>query len=99
VSVRTHPLITAGVAAPDRVPPPPDTTLETDMHLVPEQMARSHLDARQAEAAESRLRRVALAARRAQAAERKAEQAERRARLAREAAVLAAREAHLSVAH
>jgi hypothetical protein len=65
------------------------STLETDMHLIPEQMDRSHIQARQAEAQASRIRRAALAARRVEAAE-------RRARLAREAAVLAARE---SLAH
>ena len=99
MSGRTHPLITAGVRTPDPVPAPPDQPLETDMHLVPEQMARSHLEQRLAEAAASRLRRAALAARRAQAAARRAEQAERRARLAREAAALAAREARLAGAH
>jgi hypothetical protein len=62
------------------------STLETDMHLIPEQMARNHLENRYAEAERSRIRRIAHAARRAHAAE-------RRARLAREAAVLAAREA------
>ena len=66
--------------------------LETDMHYIPEQMARSHLASRQAEAEASRIRRVARASRRAQAAE-------RRARLAREAAVLAAREAAMVAAH
>jgi hypothetical protein len=63
----------------------PTSTLETDMHLVPEQMARSHLEHRQREAELWRLRRAARAVRRAEAAE-------RRARLAREAAVLAVRE-------
>ena len=63
----------------------PASTLETDMHLAPEQMARSHLENRQREAELWRLRRAARAVRRAEAAE-------RRARLAREAAVLAVRE-------
>jgi len=63
----------------------PSSTVETDMHLVPEQMARSHLEHRQREAELWRLRRAARAVRRAEAAE-------RRARLAREAAVLAVRE-------
>ena len=71
---------------------PRTTKLETDMHHIPEQMARSHLAARQVEAEASRIRRVARAARRAEAAE-------RRARLAREAAVLAARKAALVAAH
>ncbi|MCA0328506.1 MAG: hypothetical protein LCI03_01225 [Actinobacteria bacterium] len=62
------------------------TDLETDMHYIPEQMARSHLASRQAEAELSRRRRAARAARRAEAAE-------RRARLAREAAVLAQHQA------
>lgn len=66
--------------------------LETDMHHIPEQMARSHLASRQAEAEVSRVRRVALAARRAAAAE-------RRARLAREAAVLASHQAAIASAH
>ena len=61
------------------------STLETDMHLIPEQMALSHLESRRREAELWRLRRVARALRRAEAAE-------RRARLAREAAVLAVRE-------
>jgi len=73
----------------------PTSSSETEMYLVPQQMARSHmqssLDARQREAQLWRLRRVALAARRA-------ESAERRARLAREAAVLASRESALAVA-
>jgi hypothetical protein len=61
---------------------------ETTMNnLIPEQMARSHLDSRQREAEQWRMRRAALAVRRAEAAE-------RRARLAREAAVLAVRESH-----
>jgi hypothetical protein len=68
----------------------PTSTLESDMHLVPEQLARNHMEHRQAEAAAWRQRRVALALRRAEAAE-------RRARLAREAAVLAARDAALAV--
>ena len=63
----------------------PSSTLETDMHLASEQMARNHLENRQREAELWRLRRVARAVRRAEAAE-------RRARLAREAAVLAVRE-------
>jgi uncharacterized protein (DUF885 family) len=62
----------------------PTSTLETDMNLAPEQMARSHLENRQREAELWRLRRAARAVRRAEAAE-------RRARLAREAAVLAVR--------
>lgn len=69
-----------------------NSKLETDMHYIPEQMARSHLASRQAEAEASRIRRVARAARRAAAAE-------RRARLAREAAVLAAHQAVLAAAH
>jgi hypothetical protein len=68
---------------------PRSTDLETDMHYIPEQMARSHLASRQAEAEHSRRRRAALAARRAEAAE-------RRARLAREAAVLAQHQAQLA---
>jgi uncharacterized protein (DUF885 family) len=63
----------------------PPSTWETDMNLVPEQMARRHLESRQREAELWRLRRAARAVRRAEAAE-------RRARLAREAAVLAVRE-------
>ena len=63
----------------------PSSTLETDMHLASEQMARNHLENRQREAELWRLRRAARAVRRAEAAE-------RRARLAREAAVLAVRE-------
>jgi len=63
----------------------PTSTVETDMHLVAEQMARSHLEHRQREAELWRLRRAARAVRRAEAAE-------RRARLARDAAVLAVRE-------
>ena len=66
-----------------------NSKLETDMHTISEQMARSHLASRQAEAQASRVRRVAKAARRAAAAE-------RRARLAREAAVLAAHQAVLA---
>ena len=73
----------------------PVSSSESDMYLVPEQMARSHMQnqlaARQHEAQLWRVRRVALAARRAEAAE-------RRARLAREAAVLAARESALALA-
>jgi hypothetical protein len=68
----------------------PSSTLESDMHLVPEQMARNHLENRQREAELWRLRRAARAVRRAEAAE-------RRARLAREAAVLAVRESHVLV--
>ena len=68
------------------------STLETDMHLIPEQMARSHIESRHKEAEAWRIRRIALAARRAEAAE-------RRARLAREAAVLAARESAVLLAH
>ena len=83
-------------AADPSVPAPSltarSTKLETDMHHIPEQLARSHLAARRAEAEASRIARVARAARRAQAAE-------RRARLAREAAVLAAREAALVAVH
>jgi hypothetical protein len=56
------------------------------MHHIPEQMARSHMSVRHAEAQQSRMVRVAVAARRAAAAE-------RRARIAREAAVQAARQA------
>jgi hypothetical protein len=67
----------------------PTSTLESDMHLVPEQLARNHMQHRHREAEAWRVRRVALAVR-------KAEAAERRARLAREAAVLAAREAALA---
>jgi len=63
----------------------PSSTLESDMHLLPQQMARAHLEHRQREAELWRRRRVARAVRRAEAAE-------RRARLAREAAVLAVRE-------
>jgi hypothetical protein len=63
----------------------PASTLETDMHLVPEQMARSHLENRRREAELWRVHRAARAIRRAEAAE-------RRARLAREAAVLAVRQ-------
>ena len=70
----------------------PSSTLETDMHLIPEQMARSHIESRHREAEAWRIRRIALAARRAEAAE-------RRARLAREAAVLAARESAVLLAH
>jgi len=68
----------------------PSSTLETDMHLASEQMARNHLENRQREAELWRLRRVARAVRRAEAAE-------RRARLAREAAVLAVRESAVLV--
>ena len=63
----------------------PTSTLETDTHLVPEQMARHHLEDRQREAELRRRRHAARAVRRAEAAE-------RRARLARDAAVLAVRE-------
>jgi len=66
--------------------PPRSTDLETAMHHIPEQMARSHMSVRHAEAQQSRMVRVAVAARRAAAAE-------RRARIAREAAVQAARQA------
>lgn len=80
----------------------PTSSSETDMYLVPQQMARSHLqqslDERQREAHQWRMRRVALAARRAESAARRVESAERRARLAREAAVLASRESALVVA-
>ena len=77
----------------DRVPQTaaPPSSLEYDMHFLPEQLARNHLDQRRAEVRASQLRRVALAARRA-------EQAERRARLAREAAVLAVRESAYALA-
>ena len=68
----------------------PASTLETDMHLAPEQMARNHLESRQREAELWRLRRAARAVRRAEAAE-------CRARLAREAAVLAVRESAVLV--
>ena len=68
----------------------PTSTLETDMHLIPEQMARSHIEYRHREAQAWRIRRIARAIRRAEAAE-------RRARLAREAAVLAVRESHVLV--
>lgn len=64
----------------------PTSTTESSMHLVPEQLARNHMEHRHREVEVWRARRVALALR-------KAEAAERRARLAREAAVLAAREA------
>ena len=67
----------------------PTSTLESDMHTVPEQLARNHMQHRHREVEVWRARRVALAMR-------KAEAAERRARLAREAAVLAAREAALA---
>lgn len=70
----------------------PASTLETDMNLMPEQMARSHLESRQREAEQWRLRRMAQAVRRAEAAE-------RRARLAREAAVLAVRESVVLASH
>jgi hypothetical protein len=69
----------------------PTSSLETDMHLIPEQMARSHMESRHQEAQAWRVRRLVRAVRRAEAAE-------RRARLAREAAVLASREPHLLVA-
>ena len=49
----------------------PASTLETDMHLAPEQMARNHLESRQREAELWRLRRAARAVRRAEAAERR----------------------------
>jgi hypothetical protein len=71
--------------------PPRDTDLETAMHHIPEQMARSHMSVRHAEAQQSRMVRVAVAARRAAAAE-------RRARMAREAAVQAARQAAVAAA-
>lgn len=71
--------------------PPRDIDLETAMHHIPEQMARSHMSSRQAEAQHSRIVRVAVAARRAAAAE-------RRARMAREAAVQAARQAAVAAA-
>ena len=97
MTVRTQPALTGQGSLPsvpralDPVIPAPSLTArtskqETDMHHIPEQMARSHLVSRQAEAEASRVRRVALAARRAAAAE-------RRARLAREAAVLASHQA------
>ena len=70
----------------------PASTLETDMHLVPEQMARNHLESRQREVEQWRLRRVARALRRAEAAE-------RRARHAREEAVVAVRESADLVSH
>lgn len=70
----------------------PASTLETDMNLIPEQMARSHLESRRREAEQWRLRRMAQAVRRAEAAE-------RRARLAREAAVLAVRESVVLASH
>ena len=69
----------------------PASTLETDMHLVPEQMARDHLESRSGGGA-WRLRRVARALRRAEAAE-------RRARHAREEAVVAVRESADLVSH
>ncbi len=76
--------------AADRSPGTPlvaasSSTQETDMYLVSEQMARSHIQIRHQEAEAWRIRRIALAVRRA-------ETAERRARLARAAAVLAVRE-------
>ena len=69
----------------------PVSTLENDMQLMASQMARSHLESRQREAEQWRIRRIALAVRKAQAAD-------RRARLARDGAVLAAREAVIALA-
>ena len=102
MTVRTQPALTgpgslpaADLAADLVIPASSRTTRtskqESDMHHIPEQMARSHLVSRQAEAEASRVRRVALAARRAAAAE-------RRARLAREAAVLASHQAAVAAA-
>lgn len=103
MTVRTQParqgpgsLPAAAPAALTVIPEPSLTArnskLETDMHYIAEQMARSHLASRQAEADASRIRRVAKAARRAAAAE-------RRARLARESAVLAAHQAVLAASY
>ena len=102
MTVRTQPALTGPGSLPaadpvaDPVIPASSRTTrtskqESDMHHIPEQMARSHLVSRQAEAEASRVRRVALAARRAAAAE-------RRARLAREAAVLASHQAAVAAA-
>jgi hypothetical protein len=71
------------------MPASPPPTRESDMHHIPEQMARSQILHRQAEAAAWRIKHAARAARRA-------EEAERRARLAREAAVLAHQAAYAS---
>ena len=83
---RSLPAATAADRMTTAPPPVPTSTLENAMHLVPEQLARNHMQHRHREVELWRARRVALALR-------KAEAAERRARLAREAAVLAAREA------
>ncbi len=80
---RSLPAVPATAVLSTHIPSaPPTSRLESDMHSLAEQMARSHQHRREAEASAWRLRRAALAARRAEAAE-------RRARLAREAAVLA----------
>lgn len=91
IDVRTSFSLTAVSLTADHVLRSPSrtataSTLESAMHLVPEQLARNHMQHRHREVELWRARRVALALR-------KAEAAERRARLAREAAVLAAREA------
>jgi hypothetical protein len=75
------------------LPSGPTSNQESDMHVIPEQLARAHREDLHRQAEHWRHRRAALAARQAAAAARKAEQAERRARLARDAASLAAREA------
>jgi hypothetical protein len=72
------------------------TSLENTMYAMSHQIARAHIEQRHREAAQSRARWMARAARKAQAAARRAEAADRRARLAREAATLAARESALA---
>ena len=85
--------LTAAASPPAPLPSGPATNQESDMHVIPEQLARAHREDLHRQAENWRHRRAALAARQAAAAHRKAEQAERRARLARDAASLAAREA------
>ena len=75
------------------LPSGPNSNQESDMHVIPEQLARAHREDLHRQAERWRHRRAALAARQAAAAQRRAEQAERCARLARDAASLAAREA------
>ena len=83
----------AASSPPAPLPSGPASNQESDMHTIPEQLARAHRDELHRQSERWRHRRAALAARQAAAAQRKAEQAERRARLARDAASLAAREA------
>ena len=87
---RSLPAEAADLIARTSTGPPraaPSHPWESDMHAIPEQIARSQIQHRHAEAAASRIRHAAKAARRAEAAE-------RRARLAREAAVLAHQSAY-----